>query len=52
MRISFICFNRSLFAEKLKLDKLVTDFVFDQDDAKKVRFQEKNFVELNEAGDF
>ena len=38
------------FAEELVLDKLVTDFVFDQDDAKKIRFQEKNFVELDESG--
>ncbi|KAL5269038.1 hypothetical protein ACHWQZ_G002758 [Mnemiopsis leidyi] len=37
--------------KELVLDKLVTDFVFDQDDAKKIRFQEKNFVELDESDD-
>ena len=51
-RFHLLYFYLPLFTEQLKLDKLVTDFVFDQDNAKKLRFQEKNFVELNEAGDF
>ncbi|XP_063683213.1 uncharacterized protein LOC134817806 [Bolinopsis microptera] len=37
--------------KELVLEKLITDFVFDQDEAKIVRFQEKNFVELKLADD-